>query len=148
MAGHAVVPDASGRVTLTHVETGEVCTRWPVDAREMLATGAWRTADAPVALLASVSSDPSVGTAPGASIVNVGLVVPPLPDDLAQRTKAEIALYGSVELGLVLDAGSVNKEQLLQSVREAHAAQVAASGQTVAIAPSDADTPGSPGAET
>jgi hypothetical protein len=34
--------DADGLVTLTHVPTGAVLRRWPVDARELLAVGEHR----------------------------------------------------------------------------------------------------------
>jgi hypothetical protein len=127
--GVLVRPDEDGQVTLVHVPTGTCTRRWPVDARDMLATGEWAHA-ADVAAPPSSASVTEEGGGNGGPSVAASTIasadsIPPLPADLADRTNPELAEFGRVTFGLALDAKTA-KSHLLARIADAHALAVAA----------------------
>ena len=102
-----------GKVVLFLKSTGQRFERWPVDAREMMNTGDY--SHAPIEDEPEASPNEGEGAPVG---------VAPLPENLADMTKAELVDVGAT-LGLTLDKDAANKAALLEAIQAAHAAAVA-----------------------
>lgn len=107
-----------GKVELFAISTGQRFERWPVDARDMLASGAYAL-DPP-----TLDTLVAMGDAPATTEVGVGGIAP-LPEHLSELTKADLAAFASERFGLALDKDASNKTALLDAIQAAYAAAVA-----------------------